>query len=864
MPNLVGIGNSQVPTNSMLGGLAYQDPAHANLTNVEIENIAAIKAKINQTAASLNTGEPIFVYDTRKDADGGAWRKRTKDTSWYNETVGEHRGPRKEFPAVAVLVVEDNGTRLTIYDGDDPNLSMWMVFPTTASQQNMIAGFNDHDLRAVSALNGKICVVNWSSWNHGGLVQINLITDDALATCHTNDKRWHGGIVNRNSASYWLDVSSGSANYLYTNRCGDVAMYAFPDAPIDYKTGLPRPTIAVATETAICVLLPDTSGTQYEKNDGRVVDIRGSNSSHDFCKHVAFGLDGSLYAEWGSDSGAGDSNNWVHVFDKIPTVDSIITVNSHTGTNEVHPDAVYSVQDLDHTGADNDLHLTGYTDTQNGIVSQGTNRSIDVLEPVRGGLATGQEHGLAIVAENKPDPYEGMVSHITSTYNTGWMHGDINFASLADTDTTEIAATDLAPNNCATAGPGRTEANATTGWTNAGMATFASSNTRSSSGSYSLHLTADSNGDACYFSFTTVVGKVYTISCKLWVTHDSFTIKLGTSGIDGNQYFESPAINANASWQVFSQQFTATATTSYFNVTESSTSQDSDGYIDEVVVRESAPMRNHGMVGRYKGLQVFGTLQRTPVATGAELVCYEDFSSGSRYLFQPYTDALNATNKFCVMFWVKGWTSSRDLMHRGPDQTRNSKTSWHLYCDGGYDYRLTMTTDGSSERTYEIQLGANLNGWQHVCFTLGGEVVRGYLNGEEKQIVGGMSPAYHFDGNIFSQGTDRNGLWIGRGPVSTDFNGSLALLRIGRSVPSAEQVRKIYDDEFALFQPNAKCTLYGGSDAITAIGFDDSNDTLHVGTSAGRSEFNKLNRINNTTTAVTTAISVSNGLVAEQ
>ena len=77
MPNLVGIGNSQVPTNAMLGGLAYQDPAHANLTSVEIENIAAIKAKINQTVPSYNTGEAIFVYDTRKDADGGAWRKRT-------------------------------------------------------------------------------------------------------------------------------------------------------------------------------------------------------------------------------------------------------------------------------------------------------------------------------------------------------------------------------------------------------------------------------------------------------------------------------------------------------------------------------------------------------------------------------------------------------------------------------------------------------------------------------------------------------------------------------------------------------------------------------------------------------------------
>ena len=38
MPNLVGIGNSQVPTNAMLGGLAYQD-------SVGEINIEKIKAK---------------------------------------------------------------------------------------------------------------------------------------------------------------------------------------------------------------------------------------------------------------------------------------------------------------------------------------------------------------------------------------------------------------------------------------------------------------------------------------------------------------------------------------------------------------------------------------------------------------------------------------------------------------------------------------------------------------------------------------------------------------------------------------------------------------------------------------------------
>ena len=126
-----------------------------------------------------------------------------------------------------------------------------------------------------------------------------------------------------------------------------------------------------------------------------------------------------------------------------------------------------------------------------------------------------------------------------------------------------------------------------------------------------MHVTADTNGDNCYFSFATVVGKTYVVSCKLWVTHDSITIKLGTSAQDGNQYFESPAINADASWQRFSQQFVASGTTAYFNVTESSTSQDSDAYIDEVSVREGVIMRNNGMEGRYRGLQAFGTIKRS-------------------------------------------------------------------------------------------------------------------------------------------------------------------------------------------------------------------------------------------------------------
>ena len=57
--------------------------------------------------SNTDTAVDVFVYDTRKDSDGGAWRKRTQHTSWYNETLNTStRGARKEFPSVAVIVAK--------------------------------------------------------------------------------------------------------------------------------------------------------------------------------------------------------------------------------------------------------------------------------------------------------------------------------------------------------------------------------------------------------------------------------------------------------------------------------------------------------------------------------------------------------------------------------------------------------------------------------------------------------------------------------------------------------------------------------------------------------------------------------------
>ena len=108
MSKLIGTNPNQVPSNADLGTAAFMDKKEFLLSKGS--EISAIDTVIPKSA----TG--VLIYDTTKDSDGGAWRKRTQHTSWYNEKLNTTtRGSRKEFPTVAVIVcVNEN---LTIYDG---------------------------------------------------------------------------------------------------------------------------------------------------------------------------------------------------------------------------------------------------------------------------------------------------------------------------------------------------------------------------------------------------------------------------------------------------------------------------------------------------------------------------------------------------------------------------------------------------------------------------------------------------------------------------------------------------------------------------------------------------------------------------
>lgn len=156
-----------------------------------------------------------------------------------------------------------------------------------------------------------------------------------------------------------------------------------------------------------------------------------------------------------------------------------------------------------------------------------------------------------------------------------------------------------------------------------------------------------------------------------------------------------------------------------------------------------------------------------------------------------------------------------------------------------------------------INTGFNLgSGWQHLALVRKGGAVSLYAN---SRLVASAAAAD-------SVGDTDHVLRLGTGVVykSAAWSGQLALWRLGASVPSPDQIQKIYRDEKRLFEENAACTLFGSSDAVVDLVHDEITDLLHVGTSGGRSDFTGLQRVSHNATAVAAAITAHDGLIIQE
>jgi hypothetical protein len=765
MSKLIGTNPNQVPSNADLGTAAFMDAT--DFLTSRGSSLSAVNAVIPKTAVD------VFVYDTSRDSDGGAWRKRTQHLSWYNERLNTtDRGSRREFPAVAVIVAESN--QVTIYDGDDPSMPMWMVFETNAS--DMIAS----GILSLTMLNGVLAV-----GRNTPLHVINFVSDGHTSYTPTSRNSYLGAIGQRNSG---LGVSANLGTpYVVANVGNDVAMTVLPNAPIDAATGLPVPTIAVATNGGVSVI----------KDDGSVVDITWSSDGT--VGDVTFDTDNNIVVGIGAATGVFNYGYRVYA---LPSSD----LSEGAGYSN-------SSNDLFDAGP-TQFSVPSYTPT---VKYLGNTANTIKITPNHIGSSTS---GLTCIDRNDPS-----VSYITSTYNTGWMNGDIKLATLSDTDDTDVTGVELVDNGVFNNGGD---------WSFGGGWNFAN-------GQAEIDTT---NNDLLSQDIGMVTGKTYTVSLIMTEYTDGvLDVRLGgnaTQTATGTGVHTFTGVAGGSTLQIYA----------FTNATLS---------IDDISVRLAE--KDRSVNGN--GLQVFGTVTKNPVATGADLMAYSGFTA-SNYLEQPYFSGLNAgTGGYSITFWAKNDSTAGHVACRGTADADESMriyfdtSNYGIYFDYGVGAPYCYLTNGT-DRAF-----ANNGSWhQVVVHVSAGGPGHIYLDGKRMPVT--------VVGNAVStipNDTDyklRVGAGYGSlGSAAAPFAGSIALFRYSLSIPSAEQIKKIYNDEKVLFQDNAQATLYGSSDAVTALAYDDTADLLHVGTSAGRSVFRGLRRIDNTTDAVGVAISASNGMVAE-
>ena len=846
MPNLVGIGNSQVPTNAMLGGLAYQDPDRASLTNVDIKDISAIKAKTGDSA------HDVFVYDTAMDTDGGAWRHRCTNQSWYNETLGTpKRGHRREFPAVAVIVSSPNG--VIIYDGDDPDLPMWMVFNTSGGiieANTSAANVCSHALNAYLAIG--------TQTSNGSFALISFIKDSAqLGYSSSYGGDYNGNIAQRNdSVGKNQKVYTGWTHF-YTG-VKDIDMAVATNTETEFETGLPRPHLAVGTKACTHLILPDN--TVYDLSDslsyargaslvripvGGPLRIYGYNGNGTF----------QNWFDWESLNSDKSGTEWRYNY----------TVSGGNGSVENLTAAMHKTA--------NPSAIETTNDPREVIVSTGKHT---------GGSATAGD-GVSFFfdgidenySDGNPTIFDSMVAYATTSFTTGYMPGDCMTSVLTETTsfdlTTGIGWTGGASTVSHNSNP---NPNLATSATLEGAGRIASQNYSNGDTSWTI---TDAAGDPAGYLMINLLGLTTGKFYELTVTSDNhvayedgipYVSRVDHDG-GGETYFYD-WMDGSGSAATLTGVFRAAST-------------DGDNFVMYIPNESTQNISNFTIketqiVGRTRhddGFGVVGAVDREPVADGAELMCYNGFSKDD-YIIQQWQgtdDSSSLGPQFGTSpFYVSCWARNSDTAssYRGLIWFNKGNTTdqgWQMMMDPSqkiYFYCYGASADNAVTESSTDKAKMSDGKWHHIiaCVSAGSQKL--YIDGI---LVG---TATHTFGSVSQNPASLIiGRWGGNMNSAYHWPGDLALVRVGKlgagtNLLPEMQIKKMYREEKKLFQKNAKCTIHGDSDNVTAMAYDKRKEILHVGTPSGRSDFQGLQRINNTTVGITSSISASNGLIAEQ
>ena len=795
MSKLIGTNPNQVPSNADLGTAAFMDSKDF------LSSRGNALSKINASIGS--SPYRMFIYDTANDSDGGAWRKRTKHTSWYNERLNTQiRGSRREFPAIAVFILET--TKVTIHDGDDPDMPMWMVWESDSVLT--WASSNSPTKMSGDALNAKFL---WGTDNRGG--GIADFAKDEIEMFHGPSSSYRPRNPRIGQRSYPSFQSPGP--YLVGHpSVNDVAMTVLPNALIDSVSKLPIPTMGIAHANGVTIIRDDKF--VIEKAGGSQITITN-------------------LGEYFASKSGGDELSimpWLDMDTAINYTKGAFRYNGNKSTG-YHPYLYGNGGKLIGSSIGQIAQTTGVTGFTRWDINNITNHRDALQCNIKTGSTTGWMHGdcrLSIMGDITDTGLmrgDNLVSNGDFTGNLSYWtlfnctatntNNKLNLTSTASSGHAFTTVQMVAGQNYiisgdvtygSTFGAGFQVYNGTTTST-----PLALSRTGNGSGHYAARYTATVTGPhdiRLYHSVSSGTGHT--------ITYDNIVVARGIFDKSTYQSGAGGVAGARIKGAVKKQKVAPGADLVSYTIADST----SNLQIPE------------------NGIHQFGT---------------DDWSFTGWVKSRSttnYSDIISRGNTGSVG-WPSSKTGSWFLQLSGAGAGGNPSRSLNLY----YKVPSTLAAAGWTS------IGLPYDEWAHVVVKRTKAEIRIYINGELGTVAEIQTDHTFSVSSPDHDDTVKIG-WQGSSYNYPSVDEEFALFRLSHSAPTDEQILKSYHDEKSLFEDNAKAGVYGGTDSVTDASFDKSTGLWHTGTSHGRSDFKGLRRINNTTTNAS-KVAAEGGLVID-
>jgi len=299
-------------------------------------------------------------------------------------------------------------------------------------------------------------------------------------------------------------------------------------------------------------------------------------------------------------------------------------------------------------------------------------------------------------------------------------------------------------------------------------------------------------------SFTTVVGKLYVISCDAYAPSSNTTVNAAVISIDANGATvgdgESDHISSEDASQGLKFGFIATAitTTVYVFVLNRGIAWGVSGdvaYFDNITCK----LADNDLSANDHDLAYYGSITKSPVETGSTVMGYSGFSAAN-YLEQSYDSALDfGAGDFSVRGWFRSSNKSVGLFDRKrTGWTTEPRLQIQLSSTGYLGVFMTSAHLNSATVDYSD------NVWRFVVITKSSNILYAYVNGVLTDSIANT------DTNTDASAVTRMGVQIQTGGYTNDHE--QALWSVLPSALTATQIKTIYDSEKHMFKENSVFT----------------------------------------------------------